>query len=44
MAYHWAVHWAATKAEMMVYVSLEPKLVATMADYLVAMMAYLMVV
>jgi len=36
MAYYLAAYWAATKAEMMVYVSLELKLVAMMADYLVA--------
>ncbi len=47
MGYYLAVHLAVTKAATMVYVLLELKLVATMADYLVAtmdaMMVYLMV-
>jgi len=34
-----AAYWAVMKVEMLVYVSLELKLVATMADYLVEMMA-----
>ena len=42
MAHHLAAYWAATMVEMLVYLLLELKLVATMAEMMVLWMAAMM--